>query len=128
MATLSKSIYGSKYSSFETINNSLSGQVFYIVSGHGGPDPGAVCKACPSKLCEDEYAYDVSLRLARNLMQHGAVVEIVIQDPNDGIRDSRLLKCDGNDERLADGSKIPVGQLERLQQRTFYINDKFLNT
>ena len=35
---------------------SLSGQVYYIISGHGGPDPGAVCSDCPSKMCEDEYA------------------------------------------------------------------------
>ncbi len=125
VASVSMDIYGKKYATFKMVDNSLSDKVYYIVSGHGGPDPGAVCKDCPSRLCEDEYAYDVSLRLARNLMQHGAKVEIVIQDPNDGIRDARILKCDGDDETLADGSSIPVGHLERLQQRTFYINKKF---
>ena len=36
---------------------------------------------------EDEYAYDVALRLARNLMQEGAEVRIIIQDAKDGIRE-----------------------------------------
>ena len=44
--------------------------------------------------------------------------------PNEGIRDKSILSCD-YDERLADGSKIPIGQLDRLKQRTNYINKKY---
>jgi len=77
-----------------------------------------------SKLCEDEYAYDVGLRLARKLREHGAKVEMVVQDKNDGIRDHSILKCD-SDERMADNSKLPINQLKRLQQRTAYINSKW---
>ena len=95
--------------------------MYYIISGHGGPDPGAVCKECPSKLCEDEYAYDVSLRLARNLMQHGATVHMVVQDENDGIRDELYLKCD-HDEKLMGKTAIPINQKKRLQDRVHTIN------
>jgi N-acetylmuramoyl-L-alanine amidase len=100
---------------------SLAGQVFYIISGHGGPDPGAMCMDCPSKMCEDEYAYDVSLRLARDLMQHGATVHMIVQDLNDGIRDEKYLKCD-NDELLIGKSKIPLSQKQRLRDRSATIN------
>ncbi len=117
-------LYGQKYARTDIIDQSLKNKVYYIVSGHGGPDPGAICKTCSPKLCEDEYAYDVSLRLARNLRQHGAIVEMVIQDKSNGIRDKEILSCDKS-ERLADGSKIPLGQLSRLKQRTNYINKKY---
>ena len=122
--SFSDKIYGSKHSKVDLIDQSLKGKVFYIISGHGGPDPGAVCEDCSSRLCEDEYAYDVSLRLDKKLRQHGATVELVIKDNNDGIRDDQILKCD-SDERLADNSKIPASQMPRLVQRTSYINKKY---
>ncbi|MCE5305721.1 N-acetylmuramoyl-L-alanine amidase, partial [bacterium] len=65
-------IFGKKYTQIQKIDNSLNGYVFYIDPGHGGPDPGAIGYKNGQELHEDEYAYDVSLRLARNLMQHGA--------------------------------------------------------
>ncbi len=99
----------------------LSGQVYYIISGHGGPDPGAVCTDCPSKMCEDEYAYDVALRLARDLMQHGATVHMIVQDKNDGIRDEQYLACD-NDEKLMGEDLIPLSQKRRLQDRVDEVN------
>jgi N-acetylmuramoyl-L-alanine amidase len=100
---------------------SLEGQVYYIISGHGGPDPGAVCDDCPSVMCEDEYAYDVSLRLARDLMQHGATVHVIVQDENDGIRDEEYLKCDG-DETLLGKYTIPLNQKQRLRGRVEAVN------
>lgn len=106
------------------VDHTLKNRVFYIVSGHGGPDPGAQCVDCKDILCEDEYAYDVSLRLARNLMQHGATVEIIVQDKNDGIRDDQILKCDG-DERHSDGTKLSINQSTRLAQRARLINSKY---
>jgi len=113
-------IFGKKYSYIPVEDNSLANKVYYVVSGHGGPDPGAMCKSCPSTLCEDEYAYDVSARLARNLMQHGAIVHLIIQDKDDGIRDDEILKCD-KDERCM-GKKLPVNQLQRLKQRSVAVN------
>ena len=61
-------IFGAKYRAVELKDNSLKGQVYYIVSGHGGPDPGCNIRLNNHFLAEDEYAYDVSLRLARNLI------------------------------------------------------------
>ncbi|MBC7885304.1 MAG: N-acetylmuramoyl-L-alanine amidase [Saprospiraceae bacterium] len=99
----------------------LEGQVYYIISGHGGPDPGAVCTECAHDLCEDEYAYDVSLRLARNLMQHGATVHMIVQDGNDGIRDDHYLKCD-SDEKHMGLHTIPISQKKRLRDRASTVN------
>lgn len=114
-------LFGKKYADYEVFDNSLSGQIYYITSGHGGPDPGAVCTDCQESMCEDEYAYDVCLRLARNLMQHGATVYMIIQDKNDGIRDDKYLECD-SDELTYNDKKLPLRQLDRLKQRADAIN------
>jgi N-acetylmuramoyl-L-alanine amidase len=114
-------LMGPEYEIVNIEDFSLEGQVYYIISGHGGPDPGAVCKDCPKMMCEDEYAYDVSLRLARNLMQHGATVHMIVQDKNDGIRDEEHLKCD-NDEKLLGKSVIPLNQKKRLRERAENVN------
>ncbi|MFZ1702779.1 MAG: N-acetylmuramoyl-L-alanine amidase [Saprospiraceae bacterium] len=113
--------------SFEEVwieDYSLKNQVFYIISGHGGPDPGAVYKKDGETFCEDEYAYDVALRLARNLMQHGAIVHMVVQDERDGIRDEKYLPCDCT-EKLHNGAKIPRSQKERLRQRVSSVNSLY---
>lgn len=117
-------LFGDKYEDVKVVDNSLKDQVFYLVSGHGGPDPGANYNGYNSRLCEDEYAYDVTLRVARNLMQHGAQVEIIVQDSNDGIRDDRMLACD-YDEKYKGGVKISRIQLTRLADRTKLINDLY---
>lgn len=113
-------IFGDKYRNVNMFDDQLAGQVFYISSGHGGPDPGAQCTDLAHTLCEDEYAYDVSLRLARDLIQHGATVHMIIQDENDGIRDDAFLDCD-NDENC-NGKNLPLRQLDRLKQRADHIN------
>jgi len=114
-------IFGDNYEKVEFKDNQLKGAVFYIVAGHGGPDPGAMGKKDGHTLCEDEYAYDISLRLARNLLEHNATVNILITDPNDGIRDDPYLKCD-KDEYCGDKKEIPLNQTKRLKQRTSEIN------
>jgi len=92
-----------------------------VISGHGGPDPGAIGKRGVHNLCEDEYAYDVSLRLYRNLLSYGATVYMIIQDQNDGIRDDEILPCD-NDEQCFGQQTIPLDQVKRLKQRAKEIN------
>ena len=62
------SIFGKKYQNTPLVSSKLKGKVFYLVSGHGGPDSGARGKRSGRTLCEDEYAYDVSLRLLRLLL------------------------------------------------------------
>jgi N-acetylmuramoyl-L-alanine amidase len=87
-------IFGPDYSEVALRDQRLSGKFFYLISGHGGPDPGAIGKRGSAFLCEDEYAYDITLRLAKRLLEHGARVYVIVQDPNDGIRDDALLKSD----------------------------------
>ncbi len=118
------SIFGPEYGKITPKSDRLKGKVYYISSGHGGPDPGAIAKMGCGSICEDEYAYDVSLRLARNLMENGAKVHIVTQDANDGIRNDDILLCD-NDEKTMGTKVMPINQLARLKQRTDAINELY---
>ena len=115
-----RSIFGARYSAFAQNSDRLKSACFYIISGHGGPDPGAIAYVDGMELHEHEYAYDVSLRLARNLMMEGATVYVIIQDPDDGIRDDKFLN-NSNDETCL-GDPIPQSQIDRLKQRVNKIN------
>ncbi|HPJ79032.1 MAG TPA: N-acetylmuramoyl-L-alanine amidase [Prolixibacteraceae bacterium] len=114
-------IFGPKYQQVTIKSNTLAGAVYFLKSGHGGPDPGAMGKYGGHTLCEDEYAYDVILRLGRNLIEQGATVYFIIRDPNDGIRDDQYLKAD-KDEVCTPDLAIPLNQVQRLRQRTGAIN------
>ncbi|MFK7809999.1 MAG: N-acetylmuramoyl-L-alanine amidase [Saprospiraceae bacterium] len=114
-------IFGPKNSYVRLIDNSLRGKVYYVVSGHGGPDPGAIGKQKGKTLCEDEYAYDVSLRLTRQLLQRGALVYMIIRDKNDGLRSGKYLGVD-NDEYCWGNYRIPASQKKRLAQRSSAVN------
>lgn len=114
-------IFGKDYEYTPQKSSEMAGKVFYIVSGHGGRDPGAVGKKGKYQLCEDEYAYDVALRLCRNLIENGATAYMIVRDPNDGIRDEEILKCD-TDERIWGGARIMRSQKPRLFQRSNAIN------
>ncbi|MDP4999252.1 MAG: N-acetylmuramoyl-L-alanine amidase [Saprospiraceae bacterium] len=115
-------IFGGKYAYTPLKSSRLQGKIFYVVSGHGGPDPGAMSTRQGKQLCEDEYAYDVALRFCRLLIQHGATAYMITRDPNDGIRDAPYLACD-TDETIWQNQAIPRGQIERLTQRSDAIND-----
>ncbi len=117
-------IFGERYAEVRPESSRLEGTVFYLVSGHGGPDPGAMTQYGEHMISEDEYAYDVTLRLARNLLAHGAQVHIIIRDPNDGIRDERVLEMD-QDEVTWPQQEIPLKQLARLKQRVEAVNDLY---
>ena len=117
-------IFGSDYAYVPLIDNSLRGKVYYLVGGHGGPDSGAVGKKWGKKLCEDEYAYDVTLRLARRLIERGALVYMITRDQNDGLRDGEYLPCD-RDEYCYGNYKIPRNQKKRLYQRSDAVNQLY---
>jgi N-acetylmuramoyl-L-alanine amidase len=117
-------LFGEKYKNVKIISHKLKDCIFYIVSGHGGPDPGAVGYRDGYELHEDEYAYDVSLRLARNLIEHGAEVYVIVQDSSDGIRDGYYLN-NSYKEVYIDGSPISSNQLERLKKRVDIINNLY---
>lgn len=113
-------LFGKELAEYEIISDDLKGACFYVVAGHGGPDPGAIGKMGNHILHEDEYAYDITLRLARSLLTRGATVHIIIQDELDGIRDDRILANSKRETCM--GSPISHKQFERLNQRCDKIN------
>jgi N-acetylmuramoyl-L-alanine amidase len=117
-------IFGKKYQHVPLKSSSLKGKVYYIESGHGGPDPGAMASLGKHTLCEDEYAYDVALRLVRILVAHGATAYMITRDPDDGIRDAQYLDCD-SDEVVWGNEPIKYKHKPRLFQRSDVINDLF---
>ncbi len=102
-------------------SQALKGCLFYLDAGHGGPDPGAIGRRGKDFLYEDEYAYDITLRLAKRLAEYGAAVQMIVQDPNDGIRDSAILVYD-TDERYCDNSAISHDLAQRLADRAAIVN------
>lgn len=114
-------IFGEKYRKTIIENQSLKGQVFYVVAGHGGPDPGSLGQSNGNRLCEDEYAYDVALRLTRLLVSRGATAYMINRDKDDGIRDDKYLECD-YDEVLIGDHNMSTDHRKRLRQRTDIIN------
>lgn len=108
-------LFGKELAVYPIVSNELSGACFYLVSGHGGPDPGAIGIYQGRQLHEDEYAYDIVLRLARELKMRGAKVHIIIQDKKNGIRDGHILANSKRETCM--GKPIPLNQVERLKQR-----------
>lgn len=122
-STVIEPLFGDALKEVAIKNSELTGATFYLISGHGGPDPGASGQYGSNRLDEDEYAYDITLRLGRILLEKGAKVVFVVQDPNDGIRNEKILYYD-NDETCM-GDAIPLNQIERLRQRVDKVNQLF---
>ncbi len=123
---ITEPLFGKEFERVDVVDQQLKGSVFYLVSGHGGPDPGAMGKIGEQLLCEDEYAYDVTLRFGRELLKHDAKVCFIVRDPHDGIRNELYLK-NSKDEVCYPGRDIPLNQLRRLQQRVDAINNLNIN-
>ncbi|HNR06546.1 MAG TPA: N-acetylmuramoyl-L-alanine amidase [Saprospiraceae bacterium] len=117
-------LFGPDFKEIRIESELLKNKVFYLVSGHGGPDPGTMYQGQNMTLCEDEYAYDVTLRLARKLMERGATVHMIVQDPNDGIRNNMYLPMD-KDEKCITGYPLVLNQRLRLTQTTDAVNDLY---
>ena len=113
-------LFGKALATYPIVSNELSGACFYLVGGHGGPDPGAIGNYQGQKLHEDEYAYDIVLRLGRELMMRGAKVHFIIQDKKDGIRNETILKNSKRETCM--GKEIPLDQVARLKQRSLKID------
>jgi N-acetylmuramoyl-L-alanine amidase len=122
--TVRYEILGKNYQDVTIVDNKLKGKILYVESGHGGPDPGAEAKVQGRTLCEDEYAYDIALRVARELISHGGTVFIITRDPNDGIRDGEFLLCD-RDEQTYPDLKVPIHHKTRLFQRSDAVNELY---
>ncbi len=113
-------LFGPEHQNLKIRDSDLKGAVFFLVSGHGGPDPGAIGQYGEHQLYEDEYAYDITLRLAKNLMEKSATVHVIVQDSVNGIRSGAYLVPDQHETVL--GQVIPLDQLTRLKQRATAIN------
>ncbi|MBP3679200.1 MAG: N-acetylmuramoyl-L-alanine amidase [Bacteroidaceae bacterium] len=122
-ATGKEPLFGKALASYPITSGELSGATFYLVGGHGGPDPGAIGNYQGHKLHEDEYAYDIVLRLGRELMMRGAKVHFIIQDKKDGIRNGTILKNSKRETCM--GKAIPLDQVARLKQRAQKIDQLF---
>ena len=75
------------------LSNDLKGWHFVLDPGHGGQDPGAIVQVNDDSgksiyLVEDEYAYDMALRVYALLRLHSAEVTMTILSPNHLIRGS----------------------------------------
>ena len=55
-STFDPALFGSAYADVPKNSDKLKNACFYIESGHGGPDPGAVSNIDGIELHEDEYA------------------------------------------------------------------------
>ena len=119
-ATGKEPLFGKALATYTISSRELAGATFYLVSGHGGPDPGAIGTYQGHKLHEDEYAYDIVLRLGRELMMRGAKVHFIIQDKKDGIRSGAILKNSKRETCM--GKEIPLDQTARLRQRAQMID------
>ncbi len=114
-------IFGEKYGYVDIVDNQLKGAIYYLVSGHGGVDPGAIGKRNGHFLTEDEYAYDICLRLARELISHGALVYVIVRDEKEGIRDDDYL-VNNKTETVWKGKEIPLNVNKKLRQRAQVVN------
>lgn len=99
----------------------LKGAVYYLIAGHGGPDPGATSYVDGVLISEDEYAYDITLRLAKCIEEQSGKVYMIIDDPDDGIRDDRILKID-YDEYYYPDFGISRDKNQRLLERAEAVN------
>ncbi len=122
--SVTEPLFGAKLATVKIESNRLEGHVYYIVGGHGGPDPGTLGTYAGKQIAEDEIAYDTALRLARELMKESATVHLIVQDPNDGIRDATYLPVD-HDETYIGNKKIVLNQANRLRTRAKVINDLY---
>ncbi len=75
------------------LSKTLRGWHIVLDPGHGGLDPGAVVEAFDGNgnkvyVVEDEYVYDIALRVFLLLRRHGAEVTLTMLSPNHLIRQS----------------------------------------
>lgn len=75
------------------LSNYLEGWHFVLDPGHGGQDPGAIVKVRDGSgnrvyVVEDEYVYDIALRVYVLLRLHGAEATMTVLSPNHLIRGS----------------------------------------
>lgn len=113
------------------LSRTLKGWHIVLDPGHGGLDPGAIVsvpdgRGNPLVITEDEYAYDIALRLGRALLRHGASVDFTLIAPDHHIRNGTDARATFvhrknevyNDENHNQGASWrPVGTVAGLELR-----------
>ncbi len=83
--------FDKKLESMPKLSNRFAGWHFVLDPGHGGIDPGAIVRTTDSAgkasyIVEDEYAYDMTLRVYALLKLHGAKATLTVISPNHLLR------------------------------------------
>jgi len=83
--------FAKKVDGMGRLSNRLAGWHFVLDPGHGGIDPGTTVTADDGEgntftIVEDEYVYDVALRIYVLLRLHGADVTLTLLSPNHLVR------------------------------------------
>ncbi len=109
----------------------LRGWHVVIDPGHGGLDPGAIVSVPdgngnPLVITEDEYAYDIALRLYRALTLNGASVSLTILAPDHHVRNGenarqtfvhRKNEVYNFEQHNKEEAWRPIGSSEGLEMR-----------
>jgi N-acetylmuramoyl-L-alanine amidase len=102
----------------------LYGLVVVIDPGHGGTDPGSHGTFNGNPVYEDEYCYDVALRLQRMLKKKEALVFLTVKDKKQkkpiASHPADIIKPDKNEVFALDGSLAKAGS--GLNKRVAYAN------
>src|SRR5690625_7737207 len=68
-------VFGENYARVPIRDEKLKGAVYYLIAGHGGPDPGAITRYGNRTVSEHAYGYDVNRTMATGDLQDGAESE-----------------------------------------------------
>src|SRR5687767_3374111 len=102
----------------------LLGTAVVIDPGHGGRDPGAHGVFAGQHVYENEYTYDVALRVSELVKKQQGLAFLTIRDANDPVRSwhpSRVFPEDRDETFALDGTQVRARTIG-LRRRLAYAN------